>query len=78
MVAMIVKRVDGTQRYNQAMGIDGRLDGHSEEHGLLTFRRRLLARTVQSIKAAALQARTIIRSMSHIAEIHEPGPTYEQ
>ena len=77
MVAVIVKRVDRAQRYNQGMGIDGRLDGLSEEHGVLMFRRRLLARNVQNIETAARQAGTNIRSMRHTAETHEPGPTYE-
>jgi hypothetical protein len=77
MMAVIVTRVDGVQRYNQAMGMDLRLDGLSEQHDVLTLHRRLPACNMQNIKIAAQQAGTNIRPLCHIAEIHEPGPTYE-
>ena len=53
------------------MGIDERLDGLSEQHKVLTFSRKLLARNVQNIKTAAQQVG------ANIAEIHEPCHTYE-
>jgi hypothetical protein len=59
------------------MGIDERLDGLSEQHKVLTFSRKLLARNVQNIKTAAQQVGANIRSLCRIAEIHEPCHTYE-
>jgi hypothetical protein len=53
------------------------LDGLSEQHKVLTFSRKLLARNVQNIKTAAQQVGANIRSLCRIAEIHEPCHTYE-
>ena len=77
MMAVMVKRVEGVQRYNQAMGIDERLDGLSEQHEVLTLSRILFARNVQNNKTTAQHVGANIRSLCRIAEISEPRSTYE-
>ena len=65
------------QRYNQAMDIDERLAGLSEQHEVLTLSRILFARNVQNNKTAAQLVGASIRSLCRIAEIYEPRFTYE-